>query len=474
MADGFGAGVQGLAQGLMLGTQMNAQEQSRKLQERQMALSTAGSVLQIAKLPKSARGPVIDHFNETLKGTGMEGIHPVVIEALKKAGDEEFGDFAKGFAGIVSGDKDLDLAATLKGATSFEGGTALLSTAFSLAKQNREQQNLEKAITSMTGGGAPAAAPGEGAAPAAAQPSATPMFSAPQITTLRALAAAGEGKEALKLAAKFQFDTNEKSPINIKFPDGKTESFLPGTPALVDAITKRKGIVERPAAVQVNVGDKMSPGVEKAIGEALDAAKTQRAMLGDLEGMEAILDSGVETGALTPLTLPVRAALKQLGIKTDDKAEEVDLLQVMQANQNQLAMRMRNPAAGLGLTGSTSDRDLTFLKDSTAGIDKTPEANKILLTTMKAKARRTAALEELRATHLSEKGFKGLPEAQKAFIDSTPLFTPDEQQTITDLSSRAKSKISTPVSAAELEEGTVVSDGKRKFKVQGGKFVPVE
>ena len=42
-------------------------------------------------------------------------------------------------------------------------------------------------------------------------------------------------------------------------------------------------------------------------------------------------------------------------------------------------MLMRNPASGMGLTGSTSNRDLTFLKGSVAGLSKTPEGNKLIL-----------------------------------------------------------------------------------------------
>ena len=44
---------------------------------------------------------------------------------------------------------------------------------------------------------------------------------------------------------------------------------------------------------------------------------------------------------------------------------------------------LRNSASSMGLTGNTSNRDIKFLKESVAGLEKTEEGNRIILEAFK-------------------------------------------------------------------------------------------
>jgi hypothetical protein len=444
--DGMGGLAAGLSQGLNQGMQAMMMVRSQKMQERQMALQTANSVLQIAKLPKSARTPVIDHFNETLKGTGQEGLHPVVIEALKKAGDDEFADFAKGFASIVSGDKDLDLAATLKGATSFEGGTTLLTNAFTLARQNREQQNMEKAITSLTGGGATteAAAPVAAAgAPSAAPTTTGPMFTPNQVSTLRALAAAGEGKEALKLAAKFQFDSNERTPINIKMPDGKIEAHLPGTPGLIDAITKRRGIVDRTPQTVVNMENRMETeygreagkGIAKIHNERVDAATKADAQLAGLEAMAPLVEAweaaGGSQGALASLQAQGSSALQSIGIDPTTLGLPADAgpAQAIEALQKRLAIM--NIGQGGMPANNFSEADRDFIQGMQGGLADTANGMRAkMFVANKLAARTREAADYVLEGQAEGKNGQEIERGWRQFVRENPIFTPDDKKAL--------------------------------------------
>jgi hypothetical protein len=99
-----------------------------------------------------------------------------------------------------------------------------------------------------------------------------------------------------------------------------------------------------------------------------------------------------------------------------------------------MALRLRNPDSGFGLTGNTSDRDVTFLKDSVAGIEKTPEGNRAVLTIMMAKQRREAFLSRAKAEYIFQTGsLAGWGDFKKGLVDQTPFFEDDEAAFISSL-----------------------------------------
>lgn len=66
--------------------------------------------------------------------------------------------------------------------------------------------------------------------------------------------------------------------------------------------------------------------------------------------------------------------IEALGVK-DDTASA----QALESVSNEIALRLRNPDSGLGLTGNTSDRDITFLKSIPPSLGKTKGGNELII-----------------------------------------------------------------------------------------------
>lgn len=140
-----------------------------------------------------------------------------------------------------------------------------------------------------------------------------------------------------------------------------------------------------------------------------------------------------ETGFTENLTTGVRNALVSLGIINDPA---LPAQQVFTALQNQQALRLRNPESGFGLTGNTSDRDISFLRGAVANLSNTPQANQAVLTILLAKQRRAAALAALRSDYIFENAtLAGFNEYRNQWIEENSIFTPEEQALLQGLAS---------------------------------------
>lgn len=180
------------------------------------------------------------------------------------------------------------------------------------------------------------------------------------------------------------------------------------------------------SSTTVNVGDASIPeGLQKAAIESSARADTLRNQVAELSTFASIA-ADAETGGLAPITLPIKQVLKDIGV---DVGEGVPLLEAFKAQENQMALRLRNPDSGFGLTGNTSNRDIEFLTGAVASLGKTPEGNQAILTIMLAKQRRDAQLEDMKSEYIWSNGtLKGWADVRNKFIESNPLFTPQEQQ----------------------------------------------
>ena len=105
------------------------------------------------------------------------------------------------------------------------------------------------------------------------------------------------------------------------------------------------------------------------------SAKEAQNMNNTYSQMEALLDEGIRTGSFAGAELESRKFLEALGVPTKGLAEG----QAFTALGNQLALRMRNPDSGFGLTGNTSDRDVKFLQSMIPNLKNTPEGNRVLI-----------------------------------------------------------------------------------------------
>ena len=84
-----------------------------------------------------------------------------------------------------------------------------------------------------------------------------------------------------------------------------------------------------------------------------------------------------KTGALEPFKVKVAALAEAFDLKINITG--LGAAQAFDALSSELALRLRNPDSGLGLTGNTSNRDLAFLRAAVMGLGKTKLANEILM-----------------------------------------------------------------------------------------------
>jgi hypothetical protein len=228
---------------------------------------------------------------------------------------------------------------------------------------------------------------------------------------------------------------------------GVLSQLPPGHPARPSIEARIKKLTAPPQSlVTIN---QPSPAINRIIEKADTRADVQRGIQENAKLQMDLLDQGLRTGAIQPFVTSMSGYLKDIfpKIKINPNLAGAEAFRAL---SNQAALRLRNPESGLGLTGNTSDRDLTFLKQSVANLGQTPEANRILLIVAQAKARREMALSEMKRDMLHDnKGFKGFGQAKKAYIESNSIFTDEEKAQIKQLAGGAGTPMPTQAPAAK-------------------------
>lgn len=145
-----------------------------------------------------------------------------------------------------------------------------------------------------------------------------------------------------------------------------------------------------------------------------------------LSQIENLFERGLKTGKVEEAVKPMREWLVATGLADKDTANQISLQQGMTALGNQLALRLRNPESGMGLTGNTSDRDVTFLLDGIETLSKTPEGNKIILDMQKASMEHNAKQFKYVAKLRSDNNGKLPKDFDQKIVewnDSNPIFS---------------------------------------------------
>jgi hypothetical protein len=233
-----------------------------------------------------------------------------------------------------------------------------------------------------------------------------------------------------------------------------TRRTVDGSPDMSPAgVLARSPISEGAPTTTVNLGEGRIPDVlVKSATDLSDKADTLLNQVSEIQNFRDMVENA-DTGALVPVTLPIQAAFQDIGIALND---QLPLLQALQAQQNQMALRLRNPDSGFGLTGNTSNQDIRFLKDSVAGVEKTPEANRAILTIMLAKQRREGLLAAAKSDYIWNNGnLRGWNETRQQIVDATPLFTEDEKSY---LSTLQMPRVTSQTEYNELPSGTLYID----------------
>jgi hypothetical protein len=186
---------------------------------------------------------------------------------------------------------------------------------------------------------------------------------------------------------------------------------------------------QRAGASRVSVNNPQESAFNKEHGKNLaetysnliksDTAAT--AKLNNLRRLEDLLRNSGNTGSLKPTLTSLQAIGKQLGIDISDKT---DFAQAAQALSNQMALELRNPAGGAGMPGALSDKDREFLVGMTAGIDKLPQANRLIIETQRRLAQRERDIARLAREYRKTNGNfdDGFYDLLEQYAASKPLF----------------------------------------------------
>lgn len=129
------------------------------------------------------------------------------------------------------------------------------------------------------------------------------------------------------------------------------------------------------------------------------------------EALRLVNTPGVYQGLGAQQVLQAKRLIQAMG----GDPTGLDDTQALAALANQAALKMRNPESGYGLTGNTSDRDLSFLVNSVFNLGNSPQANRLIIEIAQAKAERQVVEGRAIQQYVAEHG--GIDPGVYAAID---------------------------------------------------------
>lgn len=114
--------------------------------------------------------------------------------------------------------------------------------------------------------------------------------------------------------------------------------------------------------------------IAKFLNDHRDKVQSDNDTLLNMAPMKQALAEGLQTGYGQETLLKIRKAALTSGL-LDVNKKDISDAEVTQAIGNRMALILRNPASGGGLTGNTSNADREFLSASVPGLNKTPQGN---------------------------------------------------------------------------------------------------
>lgn len=173
--------------------------------------------------------------------------------------------------------------------------------------------------------------------------------------------------------------------------------------------------------------EKLATDNFEVVKQVREKAEGARGFNYELRQLDTLLESGIPTGAREEALLPLKKwAQDTLEI---GNAEELAGQELFKQIGNRLALKMRNPDSGLGLTGATSDRDVKFLLDGNPNLSNSPAGNRIIIKMGLRQNEYAERLEQFISEKMSENN--GLPpkNLSKLITDwrnINPIFTQAE------------------------------------------------
>jgi hypothetical protein len=242
-------------------------------------------------------------------------------------------------------------------------------------------------------------------------------------------------------------------------PNGTYEQFAPWY----------KNLSEKPGVtVKVeNIAGQGETAATKKLGELTGENAGKRIKMAQegqtqnfqLEEVKKAIEKGASTGFGAETMLDIRRAAesvaKPLGIETKDLSDQ----ELIRKTSNELALRLRNPESGLGLTGNTSNQDLNFLKDSVIGLARTERGNIKIIDSMQRMNKLKVAMAKKQQEIIKQnKGVvpNDLDEQLMDYVNNYQFFTKEE---------RAENK---RLSGKVINTGVEKSSGRKTVQLEDG------
>lgn len=200
----------------------------------------------------------------------------------------------------------------------------------------------------------------------------------------------------------------------------------PGTPEYAAAIDRLSG----PASTTVNVGAgerAWDTESAKLFAKRYDDITTQAGAASQMMALLDMAESGLQTGVRTGALGEAEQSIRQLGLAMGiGDADKIAGGELVRAVQNRMALIMRSPDSGMGMPGSVSDKDLSFLKDSQIGLDRSPEGNQKMLAAFRALERRKLEIAQLADQYIQQNGRLdvGFNQLVRQHAEQNPMFAP--------------------------------------------------
>jgi hypothetical protein len=179
----------------------------------------------------------------------------------------------------------------------------------------------------------------------------------------------------------------------------------------------------------------------------------------DLDRVALALSRGAQTGGGEEFLLDLKQFGNTfLGLDLDDAAREGEVIRKV---SNEMALRLRNPDSGLGLTGNTSNKDLDFLKASVLGLSRSEGGNLLIIRFMKRKNQLKQDIVAEQARLVQANGGKlpaNLDTQLIKFVNDYEFFTPGEQQEIeTILGNQRQADLAAGVPQSAVDDGVTAA-----------------
>jgi hypothetical protein len=172
--------------------------------------------------------------------------------------------------------------------------------------------------------------------------------------------------------------------------------------------------------VQIDTGEKVELGLTSAAVERFnttqDRALTAESRLGSLEAMTQMLDSGMVTGGVEAMTLPLRQVASSFGLADADQLSQQEAFNGL---ANKLALEMKE-----GMTGQMSDRDIKFLQAQAPQLQNSVEGNRLMIEILRRVANRQIEIADFEEDYYAANPkLTGLRRARSRWVRDNPLFT---------------------------------------------------